>query len=181
MQIDIDSRCFQQNHGPFMFKKIIFALIAFQLTVLGDVKAFFNEQCEDALVETIGQAKKEIHVAIYTFTRFTVARAFLSAAKNGVDVQIIFDKGQATQEHSIKIIEILKQGGVKVSFIDKGDKGFMHHKFCIVDQQLVATGSYNYTTGALKMNDENLIIIKDEKTCASFLAEWERLKKLSEQ
>lgn len=37
----------------------------------------------------------------------------------------------------------------------------MHHKFCIIDQKIVITGSYNWTKQA-RNNEENITVIKDE-------------------
>ncbi len=46
----------------------------------------------------------------------------------------------------------------------------MHNKFCIIDNDLVITGSYNWTFKA-RMNDENVIVIKNQPTIISKFAE----------
>src|SRR5690606_40429761 len=51
--------------------------------------------------------------------------------------------------------------------INDGSKDrFMHNKFCIVDDFAVITGSYNWTFKA-RLNDENIIIIKNQPTVIS--------------
>jgi hypothetical protein len=55
-------------------------------------------------------------------------------------------------------------------FIDAGGKFYfsdeenpMHNKFCIIDNQVLVNGSYNWTYYAESKNRENVLIIKDEK------------------
>src|SRR5204862_400025 len=35
----------------------------------------------------------------------------------------------------------------------------MHHKFCVIDESIVITGSYNWTYRAAKLKDENIIVV----------------------
>jgi phosphatidylserine/phosphatidylglycerophosphate/cardiolipin synthase-like enzyme len=37
----------------------------------------------------------------------------------------------------------------------------MHRKFCIIDNHVVITGSYNWTKNAAERNDENIMIVQD--------------------
>ena len=41
--------------------------------------------------------------------------------------------------------------------------GIMHHKFFIIDDKIVATGSFNWTDAAATRNQEDLIIVKNSK------------------
>jgi phosphatidylserine/phosphatidylglycerophosphate/cardiolipin synthase-like enzyme len=49
----------------------------------------------------------------------------------------------------------------------------LHHKIMIIDQKIVVTGSYNLTRSAEVQNDENTLIIHDEKIASVFLNEFE--------
>ncbi|GAJ21443.1 unnamed protein product, partial [marine sediment metagenome] len=44
----------------------------------------------------------------------------------------------------------------------------MHHKFAIIDNRLLLTGSYNWTFSAYNRNDENLMIIDDPEIIEIF-------------
>lgn len=55
------------------------------------------------------------------------------------------------------------------------DKGYMHHKFAIVDKKVVITGSLNWTTQAIQSNRENVLIMEDAACANIFLAEFEQL------
>jgi phosphatidylserine/phosphatidylglycerophosphate/cardiolipin synthase-like enzyme len=56
-----------------------------------------------------------------------------------------------------------------------GLTGRMHHKVMIIDQQIVITGSYNFTNSAETRNDENLLILFNPDIAAQFMAEFQRV------
>jgi len=161
-----------------MKKKCIIAFLflcflCFQVSAQ-NIKAYFNEDCEKALIEEISKAKKSIRVAIYSFTRFSIANALTKASKKGVEVKIIWDKSQLdASDYGPKIFEIIKKNKIEVILVDKKSK--MHHKFAVIDKEIVMTGSFNFTTSGAKYNDENLVIFKDAKTAEKFLKAWEEI------
>ncbi|MDP2888382.1 MAG: phospholipase D-like domain-containing protein [Bacteroidota bacterium] len=55
----------------------------------------------------------------------------------------------------------------------------MHHKFCIIDNSKIITGSYNWTIKARRYNRENIIYIEDEKIVNEFNSEFDNLFKNS--
>lgn len=40
----------------------------------------------------------------------------------------------------------------------------LHHKLMVLDDQLVISGSFNYTSNANRINDENILIMGDSNT-----------------
>lgn len=66
-----------------------------------------------------------------------------------------------------------RQAGLNVR-ID-GNDGQMHHKVFIVDGKIVVMGSYNFSKAAEERNDENIVIIYNEKIAEFFLEEFERV------
>lgn len=137
--------------------------------------ACFDKACEPAIRREISKAKTTIRLAVYSFTRFSLAASLTRAADKGLDVQVIVDKKQLKHDSSEKILKILKEGGVKVFIIDKKNKSSMHHKFLVLDSQVTITGSFNYTTSASKYNSENILIVKDKKISTLFEKEWLKL------
>jgi phosphatidylserine/phosphatidylglycerophosphate/cardiolipin synthase-like enzyme len=51
----------------------------------------------------------------------------------------------------------------------------MHHKFAVFDGSLALTGSYNWTRGAARDNEENLVISDAPRFVEAFQGEFERL------
>ena len=56
------------------------------------------------------------------------------------------------------------------------DKGFLHHKFCVIDRETVITGSYNWTYYAETRNLENIIIFHDPDSVNAYLKEFNLFK-----
>jgi phosphatidylserine/phosphatidylglycerophosphate/cardiolipin synthase-like enzyme len=51
----------------------------------------------------------------------------------------------------------------------------MHHKFMVVDNRSLVTGSYNWTRSAAKYNHENVLLTRDPGAVRSFLKEFDLL------
>jgi phosphatidylserine/phosphatidylglycerophosphate/cardiolipin synthase-like enzyme len=51
----------------------------------------------------------------------------------------------------------------------------MHHKFMVIDGEIVVTGSYNWSAAAEERNDENLVVIRDRGVAEAFEREFERI------
>lgn len=52
---------------------------------------------------------------------------------------------------------------------------FMHHKFIIIDKEVVLTGSYNWTASGAAYNRENVLLCDDQKVVTSYLGEFQKL------
>lgn len=53
--------------------------------------------------------------------------------------------------------------------------GIMHHKFAVVDEETVLTGSFNWTYAADNENDENLLVLSDKALAGQYSDEFARL------
>jgi len=51
----------------------------------------------------------------------------------------------------------------------------MHNKVFIIDNKTTITGSYNPTSAGTNKNDENMLVIHDEKISDQFLEEFKRI------
>jgi phosphatidylserine/phosphatidylglycerophosphate/cardiolipin synthase-like enzyme len=51
----------------------------------------------------------------------------------------------------------------------------MHHKFAIIDNRLLLTGSYNWTLAANNKNNENLMVIDDPEVITRYQNQFEKL------
>ncbi|RMF20532.1 MAG: DUF655 domain-containing protein, partial [Cyanobacteria bacterium J083] len=63
-------------------------------------------------------------------------------------------------------------------YLNPGDK--LHHKSAIVDQQIVITGSHNWSAAANYSNDETLLIIDNKLVAQHFMQEFTRLYQQAE-
>jgi phosphatidylserine/phosphatidylglycerophosphate/cardiolipin synthase-like enzyme len=129
------------------------------------------EQCDSLLINLISQARKSVYVAIYSFTRDGLARALIDAKNRGVEVKIIIEEENAYGQGSD--YRMLKEAGVDIRL--DGNPALMHHKFMVVDGEIIVTGSYNWSTAAEDRNDENFVVIRDRSVAERFIQEFNRL------
>jgi len=139
------------------------------------VEVFFSPQdnCASEIVSRIDDAKSSIHIAMYFFTSRPIAQALVGAKGRGVDVKVCLDKEQPTYEYSKS--EYLRNKEINTRLV--GGSGIMHHKFCVIDDHIVMTGSYNWTARADLENDENLLIINSREIAKKYSEEFEQLWK----
>ena len=123
------------------------------------------------LLELIRGAKESIEIAIYSFTDDDLGEAVVEAYRRGVRVRVIMDTSQpkARGGEYRRLIE----AGIPV--LVERLSGLMHHKFMVVDREVVVTGSYNWSAAADDRNFENAIVVRDPEVAGEFLREFERL------
>jgi len=137
------------------------------------VQVYFSPEggCEQAVIRTINSAKKTIDVAIYSFTSRKIAQSLVAAKKRGVRIRIIMDKDQNRSKYSKK--RYLQKYRIPIA-TNRGE-GLMHHKFAVIDTQIVITGSYNWTVSANMYNHENLLIIKSPELAKIYEKEFTKM------
>jgi phosphatidylserine/phosphatidylglycerophosphate/cardiolipin synthase-like enzyme len=125
------------------------------------LNVFFSPKggCEDALVQAISKARREILVQAYSFTADPLTFGLVEAKKRGVDVDIILDRSNEVERYSD--LNILLDNGLH-PLID-AEHAIAHNKVMIIDQKIVVTGSFNFTNQAENQNAENLLIIRGHK------------------
>lgn len=146
-----------------------------RLTLDGrQVEVFFSP--DDGVLQHLLQLVQNAHSSIqfmaFSFTSNALADAMIERAQDGVQVQGVFDSDQVDSN----------QGGEFERFLQTGldvrrDRlpGQMHHKVILVDNQIVETGSYNFSNSAEKRNDENIVIIDDPRLTSLYQAEFEKI------
>lgn len=123
--------------------------------------------CATAIIDLFNQAKKTVHIAIYSLTEPDIVDAMIDAHRRGVEVVIVTDNTESKNSYMAAAINKLIQAGVDIRLAVR-QTALMHNKITIVDGQTVATGSYNYTQNAELRNDENLIIIDGKDVAADY-------------
>lgn len=130
-----------------------------------------------AIIGEIKSARKSIDVAIFNFTSRRLTKALLDQAKK-VRIRVLFDERSA-KAISISQHKELKGKGVAIKLVRLPGKGVrapkFHHKFCVIDNREVLTGSYNWTVLADEKSYENLVVIRDKKLAKKFSKEFERI------
>lgn len=124
------------------------------------------------LLKEINSAEKSIHFMAFSFTHDALGNAMRDRFASGIEVRGVFEGRQTDNPYSE--YKAMKAAGLSV-VLDK-NRGAMHHKVIVVDEETVITGSYNFSKNAEKNNSENLLIIKSNREiAAAYLAEFEKI------
>ena len=140
------------------------------------IEAYF-ENIKNILANNISEATMSIEVAVAWFTHRELFKEILSALDRKVSVEILLSDSIINRgEHGLDFSLFLNKGG-KLKFANSV-KSFMHNKFCVIDEKLLITGSYNWTYAAEKYNSENIVVTDDTNVCNSFnthfITNWEK-------
>lgn len=129
------------------------------------VKAHFKD-IHLQIIYQIKNAQSDIKICVAWFTDFEIYETLVNRLKEGVAVEVIIANHIFNKESRVDFKELLNHNG-KVGYVgnlsDGSKDSFMHNKFCIIDNEILITGSYNWSYKARK-NDENILIIKDNKS-----------------
>jgi phosphatidylserine/phosphatidylglycerophosphate/cardiolipin synthase-like enzyme len=144
------------------------------------IRVYFSPRggAQEAILEEIRRARRSIHVAMYSMTARPIADALIEARQRGVEVVAVLDRTQAASRYSAATI--LEAQGAEV-WIATGS-GYMHHKFAIIDGQVLITGSKNWSARAEERNHENVMILEGRSALVeAFAGEFERLRAAAER
>ena len=132
-------------------------------------------QHPDRLLEsTFAKARRTLDIAVYSLTDYNIVDAIVAAKKRGVAVRIITDREESKYWYEKRELEYLAKFGIPIKI--NTHSGLMHLKESIIDDQVVTTGSYNYSESASTKNDEVLVVLHDPTMAkaweAAFNAMW---------
>ncbi|KZC11861.1 PREDICTED: mitochondrial cardiolipin hydrolase [Dufourea novaeangliae] len=124
----------------------------------------------------INRAEKRLDVCMYVLTCQLLSKAIVNAHKRGVIVNIILDRRMACTDSSQTALFHGNGIAVRMQELDV----LMHHKFVIVDNEIVITGSVNWTMSAFFGNFENILVTNQPSIVLPFVEEFDKLWKLLE-
>ncbi len=122
-------------------------------------QAYFQD-IQKEIINQISSAKSSILIAVAWMTDQSIFNVLLKKAKDGVKIELLLVNDEINNEKTRIQHKDLEDFGGCVYFITPTIEGaIMHHKFCVIDDNIVITGSYNWSNRA-KQNDENIIITR---------------------
>jgi phosphatidylserine/phosphatidylglycerophosphate/cardiolipin synthase-like enzyme len=132
----------------------------------------------DRLYEILSDAEESIYFMAFSFTTDEFGEIIREQAENGLTVAGVMEEEQVKSNIGTEY-DPFKQAELDV-FTD-GNEGQMHHKTMIIDGSIVITGSYNFSRSAEIRNDENLVIIYNEKIADFYMQEFQRVYELAQE
>jgi phospholipase D len=122
--------------------------------------------CASVVVKWIDRANSSIHILIYSFTLSQIGDAIVRAKQRNpdMDIRIAWDNSQVNGVESQ--YQRLKSAGINIRIDHRG--GLLHDKVAIIDDHIVVTGSFNWSTAADTINRENLAILDSQAWAAAY-------------
>ena len=137
------------------------------------VSAYFANIRKE-IITILKEAHQEVVVAMAWFTSGELFDALMGCIRRGVRIKVVLlDDAINWQPYAPDFNELINKGAT--FYIAGYEVGFMHHKFCVIDDKYVITGSYNWTYYAETRNVENIVISSDSDLIYSYLNEFHRL------
>lgn len=130
-----------------------------------------------AVLHTLRTAKKTIRLAMFALTYPPIFEELNAAQKRGVDVKILIDKD--FEKLSIARLQALIDP--KLKLYTKTTRHRLHHKFAIIDQSTLITGSVNWSISGFCSNTEDMLILDNltKKQMNKLNRIWKDLEKQS--
>lgn len=136
-------------------------------------EAYFSpgDDCARQIGQLLARSRQAVDICVFTITDDRISTAILDAHRRGVALRIISDNEKEFDEGSD--VPRFRAAGIPLR-VDR-TVFHMHHKFALFDGALLLTGSYNWTRGAARDNQENFITTADRRLLVTFTAAFERL------
>jgi hypothetical protein len=131
-----------------------------------DIKVHFcpQDDCEEALISHITRARFSVHCAFFDLDLKKLINLLDKKSKN-IDVKLVLDSDNYFKQTK----------DVPIVLDDKNQ--LSHNKFCVIDNNLVATGSFNPTENGNNKNNNNLITINSRFLAENYEDEFQELWK----
>lgn len=122
--------------------------------------------------QEISKAKESIKICVAWISWIDYNGILEELSRKGVSVEILYNDDHLNRKHFIKPDESINLFPVKGRFYHS----LMHNKFCIIDNRIIVTGSFNWSRRAF-YHFENIVFIENDfKLVKNFLHEFEDLK-----
>jgi hypothetical protein len=155
-----------------------------ELTIMGQkttVEVYFapEDNPNQRVFELMKQAKNEIYFMQFAFTSDKISDILVEKAISGVNVSGIFDTKLYRASGPYSEFYKLTSADANV-ILANNPNGKLHHKVFIVDPSsddgFVITGSENCSDSGNNSNDENIMIIHNNKVAQAYLNEFKKLQ-----
>ena len=125
------------------------------------------------ILESLDNSKLTVKISVAWFTNEDLFNKLLELLDNKVKISlIILDDFINNGVYGLDFDKFLEKGGhLYYSTIENP----VHNKFCIIDKQVVLTGSYNWTYYAEYKNYENELEIRNQEIIEEYNQEFEKL------
>lgn len=132
-----------------------------------------KDDCGAKVAQLIAESRKSADICVFTITDDRIRKEILSAKRRGARIRIVSDDEKSLDRGS-DIADLAAEG---IPIRRDRTHHHMHHKFAILDEARLVTGSFNWTRSGSLNNNENMILLEDPRLVAEFQTEFNSLWK----
>lgn len=152
----------------------------------------WSQSVNGLIAKILQQASHYVHMALFVFSEQHISNVLEARHRQGVRIRALIDAQFIHRDYSEALdmlgVALANQQcraekenrpwsapitSVGVPSLAAGD--LLHHKFAVIDDHTVITGSHNWSAAANHTNDEMLIVIRNATVAAHFQREFDRL------
>ena len=150
------------------------------------VEVFFDRKIHEETLNQIKKAKDSIYICMAWIRHDDYKKAILEAKDRGVntiEINVTYVDEENVKKISKSITDktddfIEKNININIIRKEKGGKmQDMHNKYCVIDEKIVITGSFNWSFQAANYNFENIVVIESPKIAEKFKKQFFNIKK----
>ena len=110
-------------------------------------EAYF-ENIHSIIKSNFGKPQRIVCIAVIRINFKEYSDAFEDVLSRGIKLEIVTNNIVSnTYPGNVLVVNHLRQLGVIIQ-IKNFERALMHHKFCVIDENLCITGSFNWTSNA---------------------------------
>jgi mitochondrial cardiolipin hydrolase len=134
-----------------------------------------SKSVADAIEQHIRATQVSLDAALYRLNSQRLTRALDDAQDKGVRVRLVIDRNRYQESPATQQLLSTCRLPFRVAYGRNGAGSKMHHKFAVLDDSVVLTGSYNWTFASEEENYENVLILREPRLVGIYQAEFEAL------
>ena len=127
------------------------------------------EELQNHVISCLRNAELTIYVAMAWFTNQKIADVLKEKSKDILDIKLVIHRDYTNEEHGVDL------NGLCYRYRKAPNGGTMHDKFCVIDNRMVLTDSYNWSIKAETKNEENILTDTHPDTVLKYAIKFKKL------
>ncbi|CAK80768.1 unnamed protein product (macronuclear) [Paramecium tetraurelia] len=134
---------------------------------------FPNKRNFHIYAENLKSCQKKLIVCMYQISHKILVNILIDLSLNGRDIQIVTNSSNDDKKAKSILLMMIQSSleKIKIAVYEK-ELCLMHQKYCVIDDQIIMTGSANWTNNAFRKNVESVVILNNVKEAQLYTCEF---------
>ncbi|MDO8740966.1 MAG: phospholipase D-like domain-containing protein [Candidatus Woesearchaeota archaeon] len=156
---------YENNSGNKITGQAIISIVAENNNFTPSVYFCRYDDCAKEFIRLIENSNKTVHCALYDFEYENITDAMVEKLNSGIDVKVVVDNANFKK---VKNLNFVRQDN---------QNQLMHNKFCVFDNKIIFSGSFNPTVKNNIKNDNNMIVYNSNYLAKNYEDEFNEIWK----